>query len=47
MRFVQSLGLLLRLKDCNSHKVYLGGLDTKGSDGEFTYTWQDESTQCK
>ncbi|WAQ96556.1 TSC2-like protein [Mya arenaria] len=45
MRFVQSLGTLLRLKDCNPQVTYLGGLDTKGNDGEFTYSWQDESTQ--
>ena len=27
--------------------TYLGGLDSKGSDGKFTYIWQDEVLQCK
>ncbi|XP_053386314.1 tuberin-like isoform X2 [Mercenaria mercenaria] len=45
MMFIQSLGTLFRLKDCNPQRVYLGGLDTKGNDGEFSYGWQDESTQ--
>ncbi|XP_052262650.1 tuberin-like isoform X2 [Dreissena polymorpha] len=45
MRFIQSLGSLLRLRDCDPKQVYLGGLDTQGSDGEFAYRWQDESTQ--
>ncbi|XP_060567265.1 tuberin-like isoform X2 [Ruditapes philippinarum] len=45
MKFIQSLGTLFRLKDCNPQHVYLGGLDTKGNDGEFSYGWQDESTQ--
>ncbi|KAL4240095.1 Tuberous sclerosis 2-like protein [Mactra antiquata] len=45
VRFIQSLGRLIRLKDCNPRRVYLGGLETKGTDGEFTYGWQDESTQ--
>ena len=45
-RFVQSLGNLFRLRDCNPQRVYLGGgLETNGNDGEFTYEWHDESTQ--
>lgn len=47
MKFIQSLGTLFRLKDCDPKRVYLGGLDVKGNDGEFSYGWQDESTQCK
>ena len=46
-RFVQSLGTLFPLKNCNPRRVYLGGLETNGNDGEFTYEWHDESTQCK
>ena len=46
-RFVQSLGNLFRLRDCNPQRVYLGGLETNGNDGEFTYGWHDESTQCE
>ena len=44
-RFVQSLGNLFRLRYCNPQRVYLGGLETNGNVGEFTYGWHDESTQ--
>ncbi|KAK3596585.1 hypothetical protein CHS0354_015120 [Potamilus streckersoni] len=44
-RFVQSLGQLIRLKDCDPNQQYIGGLDTKGSDGLYTYGWRDESVQ--
>lgn len=48
--FVQGLGQLLRLSDCNPDRVYIGGLDCQGKDGQFAYSWQDESmhgmTQC-
>ncbi|XP_034313756.2 tuberin isoform X2 [Magallana gigas] len=41
--FVQGLGQLLRLSDCNPDRVYIGGLDCQGKDGQFAYSWQDES----
>ncbi|XP_061175149.1 tuberin-like isoform X1 [Saccostrea echinata] len=41
--FVQGLGQLLRLSDCNPDRVYIGGLDCQGKDGQFAYGWQDES----
>ena len=41
--FVQGLGQLLRLSECNPDRVYIGGLDCQGRDGQFAYSWQDES----
>ncbi|XP_041363648.1 tuberin-like isoform X2 [Gigantopelta aegis] len=42
--FIQRLGDLISLKDVNQNRVFLGGLEL-GADGQFTYSWQDESMQ--
>ena len=44
-RFLSGLGELLRLSSCDPHKVYLGGLDRGGNDGEFTYFYLTDTTQ--
>lgn len=43
--FLSGLGQLLRLSDCLPDMVYLGGLERAGSDGEYTYFYQDDTTQ--
>ena len=47
MQFIQGLGQIIRLRDCNLETTYLGGLDAKGNDGQFAYIWQDEILQCE
>lgn len=42
-QFLQGLGHLMRLPDCDPNRVYIGGLDVHGSDGLFAYSWQDET----
>ncbi|XP_033750286.1 tuberin-like isoform X2 [Pecten maximus] len=42
-QFLQGLGHLIRLPDCDPNRVYIGGLDVHGSDGQFAYSWQDET----
>ncbi|XP_021346638.1 tuberin-like isoform X4 [Mizuhopecten yessoensis] len=42
-QFLQGLGHLIRLSDCDPNRVYIGGLDVHGSDGQFAYSWQDET----
>eukprot|EP01135_Chromosphaera_perkinsii_P002698 Nk52_evm66s226 gene=Nk52_evmTU66s226 len=42
VKFIRSLGKLIRLKDC---QVYTGGLDRSSDmDGEFAYFWKDDIT---
>lgn len=43
--FLTGLGKLIELKDCQPDKVYLGGLDVGGEDGQFTYCWHDDIMQ--
>uniref|UniRef100_S4R7P3 Tuberin n=1 Tax=Petromyzon marinus TaxID=7757 RepID=S4R7P3_PETMA len=43
--FVQGLGRLISLRDCDADQIYLGGLDTKGEDGDFAYCWHDDVMQ--
>lgn len=43
--FLSGLGRLIELKDCQPDKVYLGGLDVCGEDGQFTYCWHDDIMQ--
>lgn len=43
--FLTGLGRLIELKDCQPDKVYLGGLDVCGEDGQFTYCWHDDIMQ--
>ncbi|KAI5700688.1 hypothetical protein M8J75_002012 [Diaphorina citri] len=42
MDFLQRLGTLIKLTDADPLNVFLGGLETNGSDGKYTYSWQDE-----
>ncbi|XP_027796182.2 tuberin isoform X7 [Marmota flaviventris] len=44
--FLTGLGRLIELKDCQPDKVYLGGLDVCGEDGQFTYCWHDDIMQA-
>ncbi|XP_060028593.1 tuberin isoform X3 [Erinaceus europaeus] len=44
--FLTGLGTLIELKDCQPDKVYLGGLDVCGEDGQFTYCWHDDIMQA-
>ncbi|XP_032086044.1 LOW QUALITY PROTEIN: tuberin [Thamnophis elegans] len=44
--FLSGLGKLIELKDCQPDKVYLGGLDVCGEDGQFTYCWHDDIMQA-
>ncbi|KAK2706177.1 tuberin-like [Artemia franciscana] len=43
--FLRGLGSLIRLKSADSAAVFLGGLDTDGNDGDYTYTWNDGIAQ--
>jgi len=40
--FIQKIGDVLRLADCSSKTTYLGGLDHRGTDGPFVYSWRAE-----
>ena len=43
--FLRGLGHLVRLANCDPDKVYLGGMDVAGGDGELACIWHDEITQ--
>nr|CAB3248273.1 tuberin-like [Phallusia mammillata] len=44
--FLGSLGQLVSLKETDSSRTYLGGLDqSEGEDGLFTYVWQENIMQ--
>jgi len=43
--FIQKIGDVLRLTDCVPCTVYLGGLDHRGTDGPFVYSWRAEFMQ--
>ena len=43
--FIQKLGDVLRLTDCDAPTVYTGGLDHRGTDGPFVYSWRAEFLQ--
>lgn len=45
MQFVEGLGQLTSLPDVDQSRVFIGGLNTSGHDGEFTYVWHDEIMQ--
>lgn len=47
VKFLQGLGQLIRLSDCDPNKVYIGGLNKDGSDGQYCYGWQDETMHGK
>ena len=42
---LKSIGNLIRLNDVKPNSCFLGGLSQDGSDGKFTYCWQDNLTQ--
>ncbi|XP_072335912.1 tuberin-like [Scyliorhinus torazame] len=44
-QFLTGLGKLIYLQDCNPEQIFLGGLDTYGDDGQFTYCWHDDIMQ--
>ena len=43
--FISGLGNVVNLTECNHVYVYTGGLDCRGTDGNFAYVWKDETTQ--
>ncbi|XP_048448771.1 tuberin-like, partial [Rhincodon typus] len=45
-QFLTGLGKLIYLQDCNPEQIFLGGLDTYGDDGQFTYCWHDDIMQA-
>lgn len=42
---LQKMGNLVRLTDVDQDTCYIGGLSQDGSDGAYTYCWQDYLTQ--
>ncbi|KAG7164375.1 Tuberin-like, partial [Homarus americanus] len=45
MSFIMGLGKGLDLQSLSQDEVFLGGLDTKGSDGKAVFIWQDDVMQ--
>ncbi|XP_069503431.1 tuberin isoform X2 [Ambystoma mexicanum] len=43
--FLTGLGKLIELRDTQPDKIFLGGLDEFGDDGQFTYCWHDDIMQ--
>ena len=43
--FLRGLGQIIKLSECVSNLVYLGGLETDGIDGELACFWEDDITQ--
>lgn len=43
--FLRGLGTLIKLSNTDSQSVFLGGLERDGTDGKFTYIWQDDIMQ--
>ncbi|XP_041433937.1 tuberin isoform X1 [Xenopus laevis] len=43
--FLTGLGKLIELKDTQPDKIFLGGMDGCGDDGQFTYCWHDDIMQ--
>lgn len=44
-QLLTGLGRLVNLRECFPDLVYLGGLDTSGTDGELACVWEDDITQ--
>ncbi|KAM5152339.1 tuberin [Mantella aurantiaca] len=44
-QFLTGLGKLIELRDTQPDKIFLGGLDGCGEDGQFTYCWHDDIMQ--
>ena len=45
VEFVKTLGDIIWLGNCDQKTVYIGGLDTKGLDGDYTVSWRDKTSQ--
>jgi hypothetical protein len=45
IEFLQGLGHLLRLKDCNLETENVGGLEEGEDGGQFAYAWHDDFMQ--
>ncbi len=43
--FLHGLGTLIKLREVDPQKTYIGGLSRDGDDGEFAYIWQDDVMQ--
>lgn len=43
--FLKQLGIFISLSDVDTKTHFIGGLDTNGEDGKYTYYWQDKMTQ--
>lgn len=43
----QRLGTLINLAEADRQQVFLGGLQTNGEDGKFSYMWQDDIMQVR
>lgn len=43
--FLQGLGSVLELSSVSQEEVFLGGLDTKGNDGQLVHVWHDDVMQ--
>lgn len=43
--FLQGLGSLIKLKEIDPQKNYMGGLSKDGDDGDFASIWQDDVMQ--
>ncbi|XP_030069508.1 tuberin isoform X2 [Microcaecilia unicolor] len=44
--FLTGLGKLIELRETQPDKIFLGGLDEFGEDGQFTYCWHDDIMQA-
>lgn len=44
-KMLQGLGELVCLTECDPASTYLGGLDNKGEDGNYTYVWKEDVAQ--
>lgn len=42
--FLRNLGTLIALKDAKTNNLFVN-METNGSDGKFTYIWQDDIVQ--
>jgi len=43
--FLQGLGNLIKLREVDPQKTFIGGLSRDGNDGEFATIWQDDVMQ--
>lgn len=45
LEFLSYIGTCIVLNDIDPEVYFIGGLDTKGDDGKYTYLWKDNVTQ--